>query len=383
MLNKNYYVNIFFFILFILCFNEPIIRTSLTLCENTRNNLSLFNELIEKNRFFLKVILAIYIIHNISFIKNVIDKLKFIYFYYALLFIFSLILNDIKQNLIIFLNSFLFLNLIIVFYLKFNQKNLFKLIYIYLLIIISLSSLEIIFNLSDYYIVCEINFTKLNIAGFTLNKNQLGLFIFLFNFLHFFVFNQTNKKFINFSLILYSIIFLIYIDSITSLFITLLLYSIFFLKKKKESFFIFIFVLLLFIFYFNSDFLLDLVGRDQTLTGRINVWFDIDIRNNLNFLFGNGLGKSKFTLVDNAYLISLYELGLILTIIYFIWIFVNSNFIFDRINIIFFTSLVYSITEGGTLIYSNTFYVLILISIYLKKKLFYLNEKNSSFNNKF
>jgi len=276
-----------------------------------------------------------------------------------------------------------FLNLIIVFYLKFNQKNLFKLIYIYLLIIISLSSLEIIFNLSDYYIVCEINFTKLNIAGFTLSKNQLGLFIFLFNFLHFFVFNQTNKKFINFSLTLYSIIFLIYIDSITSLFITLLLYSIFFLKKKKESFFIFIFVLLLFIFYFNSDFLLDLVGRDQTLTGRINVWFDIDIRNNLNFLFGNGLGKSKFTLVDNAYLISLYELGLILTIIYFIWIFVNSNFIFDRINIIFFTSLVYSITEGGTLIYSNTFYVLILISIYLKKKLFYLNEKNSSFNNKF
>lgn len=141
--------------------------------------------------------------------------------------------------------------------------------------------------------------------------------------------------------------------------------------------------MLLFIFYFNSDFLLDLVGRDQTLTGRVNVWFDIDIRNNLNFLFGNGLGKSKFTLVDNAYLISLYELGLILTIIYFIWIFVNSNFIFDRINIIFFTSLVYSITEGGTLIYSNTFYVLILISIYLKKKLFYLNEKNSSFNNKF
>lgn len=201
--------------------------------------------------------------------------------------------------------------------------------------------------------------------------------------MHFFVFNQTNKKFINFSLTLYSIIFLIYIDLITSLFITLLLYSIFFLKKKKELFFIFIFVLLLFIFYFNSDFLLDLVGRDQTLTGRVNVWFDIDIRNNLNFLFGNGLGKSKFTLVDNAYLISLYELGLILTIIYFIWIFVNSNFIFDRINIIFFTSLVYSITEGGTLIYSNTFYVLILISIYLKKKLFYLNEKNSSFNNKF
>lgn len=352
--------------IFVLSFFPPIFKDTLVQCYEISSS---FNNFLYNYTFYFKIILALFLITKLKYIKENIVNFNFFFIYSFVLLISVIVSNDIKSSLIIFLNFILFISFLIIFYIRFNENYFIKLIFYYLLIIAVFSIVLINFKSYSYCL----NSASIKIfSGLTFHKNQLGLYIFAINYIYLFFIDsyKTNKKYL--LLFTISILYLFVIDSITALFLLILAYGYKFLINYKFL----LFFPISFILFLNYDYILNLFNRDITLSGRTKIWANFDLSN--ISIFGNGLGFYRYNLnlIDNSIFILLLDTGLIFTIFYFLWLIKNFFINKENYRLIFLVAIIYSIVENISVLYSNNILALLIILSFL----FNTNVKNN-YNN--
>tara|TARA_B110000305_G_scaffold232756_1_gene288214 strand:- start:2489 stop:3262 length:774 start_codon:yes stop_codon:yes gene_type:complete len=247
---------------------------------------------------------------------------------------------------------------------------------------LSLSSLifEDSFFVSKCYVggnptlaLIPVTLLDLNLAGLTYHKNALGLNIFVLNFLSIY-FSQYLKinNIIIFFILIISILGLLYTDSITSLFMTLLI-TIAFLLKQNKKYFITTLSIFFILLLFYAEGILNLFERDMTLSGRTFLWLDI-FSQGISFpMIGKGLNNASL-LIDSTYIQMIIETGFVFTLCYFIWIlvqFFKNLYISKKISdsLIFLILIFYSIVEAVGAIYSTTLLILVMLIVYFNKSI--------------
>ena len=378
---------IYLLILFIFfnVFYTPIFRANFTFCNDINPiNLSVYNNFITNNAIYLKIIIFFYILYNRDYIFDSFKDLFIIHLFCAYLFFQSLVTINTGTQIINLLNSLLFIYFI---FISTNKNYLFlfiKYTSFFLLFIIILSTFfsffyELKFLITKCYMGGFFGLEKtINISGLTTHKNSLGAYIFVSNFLliyyhEYFKLNPTIKAFI----LLISILLLFYIDSITSLLLTIIITISFFTKKNKAFFTLTLIALITFLF-FNFENFLNYFGRNPSLSGRLYMWESILSELQSISIFGMGIASYNFP-IDSSYIIIFLECGILFAFIYFIWIAVQffKSFVMSRKidnSIIFLAILLYSITEGIGVFYSTNIVILVMFTTYFKK----LNEKEIS-----
>ena len=377
---KAYYLISF---LFLNSFFAPVFRTALTYCNmKGEEYYSAYNNFITADAIYLKIIIFIYILFNINIIIININKLKAFNFFFIFLLLQSFITPDTSSQIINILNFFLFICFIL-FTVEKNYLSVFiKLLFFYLILIVGLSLLSLIFEDSFFVSKCyvggnptlgliPVTLLDLNLAGLTYHKNALGLHIFILNFLSIY-FSQYLKinKIIIFFILIISILGLLYIASITSLFMTLLI-TIAFLLKQNKKYFITALSIFFILLFFNFEDILNLFGRDMTLSGRAFLWLDM-FSQGISFpIIGKGLNNASLVM-DSTYIEMIIETGFVFTLCYFIWIlvqFFKNLYISKKINdsLIFLILIFYSIVESVGAIYSTTLLILVMLIVYLNK----------------
>tara|TARA_B110000971_G_scaffold200032_1_gene217759 strand:- start:1777 stop:2550 length:774 start_codon:yes stop_codon:yes gene_type:complete len=247
---------------------------------------------------------------------------------------------------------------------------------------LSLSSLifEDSFFVSKCYVggnptlaLIPVTLLDLNLAGLTYHKNALGQNIFVLNFLSIY-FSQYLKinNIIIFFILIISILGLLYTDSITSLFMTLLI-TIAFLLKQNKKYFITTLSIFFILLLFYAEGILNLFERDMTLSGRTFLWLDI-FSQGISFpMIGKGLNNASL-LIDSTYIQMIIETGFVFTLCYFIWIlvqFFKNLYISKKISdsLIFLILIFYSIVEAVGAIYSTTLLILVMLIVYFNKSI--------------
>jgi hypothetical protein len=377
---KAYYLISF---LFLNSFFAPVFRTALTYCNmKGEEYYSAYNNFITADAIYLKIIIFIYMLFNINIIIININKVKAFIFFFIFLSFQSFITPNTSSQIINILNSILFICFILLTVEK-NYLSIFiKLLFFYLILIVGLSLLSLIFEDSFFVSKCyvggnpalaliPVTLLDLNLAGVTYHKNALGLHIFILNFLSIY-FSQYLKinSIIIFFLLIFSILGLLYISSITSLFMTLLITIAFLLKQNKKYFITTLSIFFILLFFYGKD-ILNLFERDMTLSGRAFLWIDI-FSQGISFpIMGRGVGNSLST-VDSTYIQMIIETGFVFSLCYFIWIllqFFKNLYISEKISdsLIFLILIFYSIVEAAGAIYSTTLLILVMLIVYLNK----------------
>ena len=379
---KVYYLISF---LFLNSFFAPVFRTALTYCNmKGEEYYSAYNNFITADAIYLKIIIFIYILFNINIIIININKLKAFNFFFIFLLLQSFITPDTSSQIINILNSFLFICFIL-FTVEKNYLSIFiKLLFFYLILIVGLSLSSLIFEDSFFVSKCyvggnptlaliPVTLLDLNLAGLTYHKNALGLHIFVLNFLSIY-FSQYLKinNIIIFFILIISILGLLYTDSITSLFMTLLI-TIAFLLKQNKKYFITTLSIFFILLLFYAEGILNLFERDMTLSGRTFLWLDI-FSQGISFpMIGKGLNNASL-LIDSTYMQMIIETGFVFTLCYFIWIlvqFFKNLYISKKISdsLIFLILIFYSIVEDVGAIYSTTLLILVMLIVYFNKSI--------------
>jgi hypothetical protein len=379
---KVYYLISF---LFLNSFFTPVFRTALTYCNmKGEEYYSAYNNFITADAIYLKIIIFIYILFNINIIIININKLKAFNFFFIFLLLQSFITPDTSSQIINILNSFLFICFIL-FTVEKNYLSIFiKLLFFYLILIVGLSLSSLIFEDSFFVSKCyvggnptlaliPVTLLDLNLAGLTYHKNALGLHIFVLNFLSIY-FSQYLKinNIIIFFILIISILGLLYTDSITSLFMTLLI-TIAFLLKQNKKYFITTLSIFFILLLFYAEGILNLFERDMTLSGRTFLWLDI-FSQGISFpMIGKGLNNASL-LIDSTYMQMIIETGFVFTLCYFIWIlvqFFKNLYISKKISdsLIFLILIFYSIVEDVGAIYSTTLLILVMLIVYFNKSI--------------
>ena len=379
---KVYYLISF---LFLNSFFAPVFRTALTYCNmKGEEYYSAYNNFITADVIYLKIIIFIYILFNINIIIININKLKAFNFFFIFLLLQSFITPDTSSQIINILNSFLFICFIL-FTVEKNYLSIFiKLLFFYLILIVGLSLSSLIFEDSFFVSKCyvggnptlaliPVTLLDLNLAGLTYHKNALGLHIFVLNFLSIY-FSQYLKinNIIIFFILIISILGLLYTDSITSLFMTLLI-TIAFLLKQNKKYFITTLSIFFILLLFYAEGILNLFERDMTLSGRTFLWLDI-FSQGISFpMIGKGLNNASL-LIDSTYIKMIIETGFVFTLCYFIWIlvqFFKNLYISKKISdsLIFLILIFYSIVEAVGAIYSTTLLILVMLIVYFNKSI--------------
>lgn len=379
---KVYYLISF---LFLNSFFAPVFRTALTYCNmKGEEYYSAYNNFITADVIYLKIIIFIYILFNINIIIININKLKAFNFFFIFLLLQSFITPDTSSQIINILNSFLFICFIL-FTVEKNYLSIFiKLLFFYLILIVGLSLSSLIFEDSFFVSKCyvggnptlaliPVTLLDLNLAGLTYHKNALGLHIFVLNFLSIY-FSQYLKinNIIIFFILIISILGLLYTDSITSLFMTLLI-TIAFLLKQNKKYFITTLSIFFILLLFYAEGILNLFERDMTLSGRTFLWLDI-FSQGISFpMIGKGLNNASL-LIDSTYIQMIIETGFVFTLCYFIWIlvqFFKNLYISKKISdsLIFLILIFYSIVEAVGAIYSTTLLILVMLIVYFNKSI--------------
>ena len=379
---KVYYLISF---LFLNSFFAPVFRTALTYCNmKGEEYYSAYNNFITADVIYLKIIIFIYILFNINIIIININKLKAFNFFFIFLLLQSFITPDTSSQIINILNSFLFICFIL-FTVEKNYLSIFiKLLFFYLILIVGLSLSSLIFEDSFFVSKCyvggnptlaliPVTLLDLNLAGLTYHKNALGLNIFVLNFLSIY-FSQYLKinNIIIFFILIISILGLLYTDSITSLFMTLLI-TIAFLLKQNKKYFITTLSIFFILLLFYAEGILNLFERDMTLSGRTFLWLDI-FSQGISFpMIGKGLNNASL-LIDSTYIQMIIETGFVFTLCYFIWIlvqFFKNLYISKKISdsLIFLILIFYSIVEAVGAIYSTTLLILVMLIVYFNKSI--------------
>ena len=377
---KVYYLISF---LFLNSFFAPVFRTTLTYCNmKGEEYYSAYNNFIAADAIYLKIIIFIYMLFNINIIIININKVKAFIFFLIFLSFQSFITPNTISQIINILNSILFICFILLTVEK-NYLSIFiKLLFFYLILIVGLSLLSLIFKDSFFVSKCYVggisslgliplSILDLNLAGITYHKNALGLHIFILNFLSIY-FSQYLKinSIIIFFLLIFSILGLLYIASITSLFMTLLITIAFLLKQNKKYFITTLSIFFILLFFYGKD-ILNLFGRDMTLSGRTFLWLDI-FNQGISFpMIGMGLNSTSLVM-DSTYIKMIIETGFVFTLCYFIWIlvqFFKNLYISKKISdsLIFLILIFYSIVEGVGAIYSTTLLILVMLIVYFNK----------------
>ena len=379
---KVYYLISF---LFLNSFFTPVFRTALTYCNmKGEEYYSAYNNFITADAIYLKIIIFIYILFNINIIIININKIKSFNFFFIFLLLQSFITPDTSSQIINILNSFLFICFIL-FTVEKNYLSIFiKLLFFYLILIVGLSLSSLIFEDSFFVSKCyvggnptlaliPVTLLDLNLAGLTYHKNALGLHIFVLNFLSIY-FSQYLKinNIIIFFILIISILGLLYTDSITSLFMTLLI-TIAFLLKQNKKYFITTLSIFFILLLFYAEGILNLFERDMTLSGRTFLWLDI-FSQGISFpMIGKGLNNASL-LIDSTYMQMIIETGFVFTLCYFIWIlvqFFKNLYISKKISdsLIFLILIFYSIVEDVGAIYSTTLLILVMLIVYFNKSI--------------
>ena len=379
---KVYYLISF---LFLNSFFAPVFRTALTYCNmKGEEYYSAYNNFITADAIYLKIIIFIYILFNINIIIININKLKAFNFFFIFLLLQSFITPDTSSQIINILNSFLFICFIL-FTVEKNYLSIFiKLLFFYLILIVGLSLSSLIFEDSFFVSKCyvggnptlaliPVTLLDLNLAGLTYHKNALGLHIFVLNFLSIY-FSQYLKinNIIIFFILIISILGLLYTDSITSLFMTLLITIAFLLKQNKKYFITTLSIFFILLLYYAEG-ILNLFERDMTLSGRTFLWLDI-FSQGISFpMIGKGLNNASL-LIDSTYMQMIIETGFVFTLCYFIWIlvqFFKNLYISKKISdsLIFLILIFYSIVEVVGAIYSTTLLILVMLIVYFNKSI--------------
>ena len=379
---KVYYLISF---LFLNSFFAPVFRTALTYCNmKGEEYYSAYNNFITADAIYLKIIIFIYILFNINIIIININKLKAFNFFFIFLLLQSFITPDTSSQIINILNSFLFICFIL-FTVEKNYLSIFiKLLFFYLILIVGLSLSSLIFEDSFFVSKCyvggnptlaliPVTLLDLNLAGLTYHKNALGQHIFVLNFLSIY-FSQYLKinNIIIFFILIISILGLLYTDSITSLFMTLLI-TIAFLLKQNKKYFITTLSIFFILLLFYAEGILNLFERDMTLSGRTFLWLDI-FSQGISFpMIGKGLNNASL-LIDSTYIQMIIETGFVFTLCYFIWIlvqFFKNLYISKKISdsLIFLILIFYSIVEAVGAIYSTTLLILVMLIVYFNKSI--------------
>ena len=379
---KAYYLISF---LFLNSFFAPVFRTTLTYCNmKGEEYYSAYNNFITADAIYLKIIIFIYILFNINIIIININKLKAFNFFFIFLLLQSFITPDTSSQIINILNSFLFICFILITVEK-NYLSIFiKLLFFYLILIVGLSLSSLIFEDSFFVSKCyvggnptlaliPVTLLDLNLAGLTYHKNALGQHIFVLNFLSIY-FSQYLKinNIIIFFILIISILGLLYTDSITSLFMTLLI-TIAFLLKQNKKYFITTLSIFFILLLFYAEGILNLFERDMTLSGRTFLWLDI-FSQGISFpMIGKGLNNASL-LIDSTYIQMIIETGFVFTLCYFIWIlvqFFKNLYISKKISdsLIFLILIFYSIVEAVGAIYSTTLLILVMLIVYFNKSI--------------
>ena len=379
---KVYYLISF---LFLNSFFAPVFRTALTYCNmKGEEYYSAYNNFITADVIYLKIIIFIYILFNINIIIININKLKAFNFFFIFLLLQSFITPDTSSQIINILNSFLFICFIL-FTVEKNYLSIFiKLLFFYLILIVGLSLSSLIFEDSFFVSKCyvggnptlaliPVTLLDSNLAGLTYHKNALGQHIFVLNFLSIY-FSQYLKinNIIIFFILIISILGLLYTDSITSLFMTLLI-TIAFLLKQNKKYFITTLSIFFILLLFYAEGILNLFERDMTLSGRTFLWLDI-FSQGISFpMIGKGLNNASL-LIDSTYIQMIIETGFVFTLCYFIWIlvqFFKNLYISKKISdsLIFLILIFYSIVEAVGAIYSTTLLILVMLIVYFNKSI--------------
>ena len=350
--------------LFILTYFPPLFKNTIEHCEAfSLNQSSSIDIYLAKLSIFFKIFLFLFLLKNINEVFNFVKE-KILIFFIFYLFLLASISSDISYSVIIIFNWILFL-LLIYYFSKIYKLLFLKIIFIYLLLVVFLSSLDLFFdafkNFSSYCYAWE-GSPQLQKTGFANDKNLLGLYVFVINFIYIFNLSKHNSlRLIKLLLFIISFLFLIYINSIAALFALILIYSLLIMPSNQKFFFInlsIIFFVILSIFL-NLEFILSLFNRDLTLTGRVNIWSEIFALSDINLLFGQGPGIMAArlldyqTYVDSTYIYMLNDLGMIFTIMYFIWILKHiKNIYIIKSNIICLVAIFYAFIDTSVVIFS-------------------------------
>ncbi len=380
-IEKNTYLFIFF--VFLNAFYAPIFRNELTYCNVLgAEYFSAYNNFLTTSAIFLKVIILIYLLFNIKFIINKLNKLLIFIVFFIFLFLQSLITLYTGTQIISLLNSVLVFSFILLTIEK-NYLSIFvKYLFFYLVGIVGISTLSLIIGENSSIITkCytggiilgpgfenELNLIK---SGLTSHKNTLGLNIFILNFLQIY-FPQYIKanNITKFFYLIISIFILLYINSIASLFMTLLI-TIAFLLKQNKKYFITILSIFIISLYFNTEVILDFFNRDITLSGRAYIWKNILLQGFSYPIIGNGVGNA-FILIDNTYIKMVIETGFVFTFSYYIWVLVQfyKNFSTSKKvdeSLIFLIIIFYSIIEISGVLYSTNLLIVVMVIVYFNK----------------
>lgn len=123
--------------------------------------------------------------------------------------------------------------------------------------------------------------------------------------------------------------------------------------------------------------LLALLGRDITLSGRVNIWMDVIRSVDFNILYGGGIGSSISIIgssllgiyaIDNSWIVMALEMGVASTLAYVLWIAKNiiSPFrIHDQNEAIkgaaFFFLLIYGFAEKGAMLSASQVFIFLIL----------------------
>jgi O-antigen ligase len=151
---------------------------------------------------------------------------------------------------------------------------------------------------------------------------------------------------------------------------TLLITIAFLLKQNKKYFITTLSIFFILLFFYGKD-ILNLFGRDMTLSGRTFMWLDI-FSQGISFpMIGMGLNNASL-LIDSTYIKMIIETGFVFTLCYFIWIlvqFFKNLYISKKISdsLIFLILIFYSIVESVGAIYSTNLLILVMLIVYFNK----------------
>ena len=335
---SNNKISLFIFFLYLVVAFPPIFSVYFNLEEGIYETTS--------NYFYsasipIKIICIFFIFNN-----NVIIKLnKYFNFNVISKFIYYILITSIFS--INFQQSFMATaNLLMLYYLLFNiiSKNIFysaiRLIVLYFSALIFLSILLYFIN-NDVVFACDINCNNKNFKGLFMNKNGLGItsaliFLYLINLKN----NLKFKSNFYFFLVINSFFGLILSKSITPLLAMVPAVYVYYHIANNKSFIFFLKIIVFLILttsflsvIFNIDlilFFLDTVEKDATGGGRTDIVKVLLGSGLLLNFFGNGFntsvsflsrvfGEGVLPAVDNTWVATILDLGLIYTFIYFYW----------------------------------------------------------------
>lgn len=165
---------------------------------------------------------------------------------------------------------------------------------------VTIISLLVIYFMPSYGLMAGVHQGKFR--GLFSHKNNLGLFIAQFIVITYYFWNEIHaRRIYKYIFIIISLYIMVFTQSATSLIFIFTFISTNYVVKFSKIFarqqilrFIFLIVsisLICAVFYFTYDFVLSLLDRDVTFTGRTNVWeFYYDLANK-KYLVGHGFNS--------------------------------------------------------------------------------------------